>query len=71
MASKDYHPLFDWIEPIFWKYNGRPHWGKVHTLGYEQLKYLYPRYDDFITLQASLDPEGRMLNDHLKYLLGK
>jgi hypothetical protein len=32
-ASEDYRPYFDLIEPIFWKYGGRPHWGKVHSLG--------------------------------------
>jgi FAD/FMN-containing dehydrogenase len=71
MASQDYRPLFNRIEPIFWKYGGRPHWGKVHTLGYDRLRELYPKYDDFVALQASLDPQGRMLNDHLKYLLGR
>lgn len=71
LASHDYRPLFDAIEPIFWKYNGRPHWGKVHNLGYDELKNLYPRFDDFVSLQTSLDPGGRMLNDHLKYLLGR
>ncbi|MGH8562094.1 MAG: D-arabinono-1,4-lactone oxidase, partial [Nevskiales bacterium] len=27
----DYRPLFALVEPIFWKYEGRPHWGKLHT----------------------------------------
>ena len=27
-AGEDYRPYFDIIEPIFWKYGGRPHWGK-------------------------------------------
>ncbi len=31
-ARFDYRPYFDIVEPIFWKYGGRPHWGKVHTL---------------------------------------
>lgn len=70
MAAHDYRPLFDTVEPIFWKYGGRPHWGKVHTLGYDELKKLYPKFDDFVALQASLDPEGRMLNEHLKHLIG-
>lgn len=67
-ASQDYRPYFDIIEPIFWKYGGRPHWGKIHSLGYNELKELYPRYDDFMEIRKSLDPQGRMLNEHLSKL---
>lgn len=65
-AGEDYRPYFDLIEPIFWKYGGRPHWGKIHSLGAAELKKLYPRFEDFQALRESLDPRGRMLNDHLR-----
>ncbi len=67
-AGEDFRPYFDLIEPIFWKYGGRPHWGKVHSLGAEELTRLYPRFKDFQALRAKLDPTGRMLNDHLRKL---
>ena len=67
-ASEDYRPYFDLIEPIFWKYGGRPHWGKVHSLGARELSALYPRFKDFQALRAELDPEGRLLNAHLRKL---
>lgn len=67
-ASQDYRPYFDIIEPIFWKYEGRPHWGKLHSLGYSQLVELYPRFKDFMQIRQSLDPQGRLLNDHLRAL---
>lgn len=67
-ASEDYRPLFDAVEPVFWKYGGRPHWGKIHTLGHAELTRLYPRFEDFRALRATLDPEGRLLNAHLKKL---
>lgn len=70
LAQYDYHPYFKLVEPIFWKYGGRPHWGKVHTLGYSELKGLYPRFDDFREIRQALDPQGRMLNDHLRNLFG-
>ncbi|HEY5646279.1 MAG TPA: D-arabinono-1,4-lactone oxidase, partial [Pseudomonadales bacterium] len=69
-ASADYRPLFDAVEPIFWKYGGRPHWGKVHSLGHAELTKLYPRFEDFRRLRAELDPEGRLLNEHLRKLFG-
>ena len=67
-AGEDYRPYFDLIEPIFWKYGGRPHWGKIHSLGYKELNTLYPRFRDFVEIRESLDPEGRLLNDHLRKL---
>jgi FAD-linked oxidoreductase len=67
-ASQDYSPYFDRIEPIFWKYEGRPHWGKLHSLGYNELRNLYPRFNDFLEIRNSLDPSGRMLNEHLRAL---
>ncbi len=67
-AREDYRPYFDIIEPIFWKYGGRPHWGKVHSLTNKKLAQLYPRFNDFMGIRESLDPEGRMLNAHLRSL---
>ncbi|PCI76290.1 MAG: hypothetical protein COB20_10930 [SAR86 cluster bacterium] len=67
-ASEDYRPYFNVIEPIFWKYGGRPHWGKVHSLTHLELTELYPRFKDFMELRRELDPQGRMLNPHLRAL---
>ncbi|MDB3898285.1 FAD-binding protein [Gammaproteobacteria bacterium] len=67
-ASADYRPYFNRIEPIFWKYGGRPHWGKVHNLTHVELTELYPRFKDFMELRRELDPQGRMLNPHLRAL---
>jgi FAD/FMN-containing dehydrogenase len=69
-ARFDWRPYFDAIEPIFWKYDGRPHWGKLNSLRYAELAKLYPRLDDFRAIRARLDPAGRLLNDHLRRQLG-
>lgn len=67
----DYRAYFAEIEPIFWKYEGRPHWGKIHTLDARRLAALYPRHwRDFQEVRRTLDPQGRMLNPHLKFVLG-
>ena len=71
VASEDYRAYFDLIEPIFWKYGGRPHWGKIHSLGAEQLTRLYPRFDEFNALRRELDPQGRLLNAHLSKVFGE
>ncbi len=67
--SVDYRELFDLVEPIFWKYEGRPHWGKLHTLDAARLAALYPHWDDYQQVRQRLDPKGRMLNAHLKKIL--
>ncbi len=66
----DYHNFFAAVEPIFWKYGGRPHWGKLHNLNAAQLSTLYPQWQDFVTLREELDPRGRFLNGHLESILG-
>lgn len=66
----DYHEYFAAIEPIFWKYEGRPHWGKVHSLNARQLGALYPRWNEFLAVREALDPQGKFLNGHLRSVLG-
>ena len=62
----DYTFLFDLVEPILRKHGGRPHWGKLHSLGYSDFAAIYPRFKDAAAVRDMLDPEGRMLNDHLR-----
>ncbi|MCB1691013.1 MAG: FAD-binding protein [Halioglobus sp.] len=66
----DYKPYFKSIEPIFRKYNGRPHWGKLNTLRRDDFRKLYPRWDDFIEVRRAIDPGGRFLNPYLAGLFG-
>ncbi len=66
--EQDYQPLFDVAEPILRRYAGRPHWGKIHNLGRQELEELYPAFDRFQAVRKELDPQGRMLNPHLKRL---
>ncbi len=63
-----YQELFAAVEPIFWKYGGRPHWGKLHTLTAKQLAPLYPKWDDWQRVRRRLDPKGKFLNAHLRSL---
>jgi FAD-linked oxidoreductase len=66
----DFSFLYSLVEPIFRRYDGRPHWGKLHTLRGQQLAALYPRWRDFLAVRQELDPEGRMLNPYLRGLFG-
>ncbi|CAI8824449.1 L-gulono-1,4-lactone dehydrogenase [Pseudomonas chlororaphis] len=66
----DHHNFFAAVEPIFWKYAGRPHWGKLHSLNARQLQALYPRWREFTRVREALDPGGKFLNAHLSSVLG-
>ncbi|HLV98202.1 MAG TPA: D-arabinono-1,4-lactone oxidase [Ktedonobacterales bacterium] len=63
-----YRDYFQQIEAIFRRYQGRPHWGKMHTQTAESLAALYPRWHDFRRVRAALDPQGVFLNDYLRRL---
>lgn len=62
---------FEAVEQIMLEHGGRPHWGKLHTLGADQLRERYPRFDDFVALRNRLDPERRFANRHLDRVLGE
>lgn len=69
-AGLDWRPYFDRVEPVLRDFGGRPHWGKLHSLGHAALVPLYPRLGDFLAVREQLDPEGRLLNGHLRSLFG-
>jgi FAD-linked oxidoreductase len=66
--EEDFKPFFDTIEPIFRKYQGRPHWGKLNNLTREELREHYPHWDDFAAIRKKCDPQGRFLNPYLRSL---
>ncbi len=58
------------VEEIVGDYQGRPHWGKMHSLTHHVLRERYPRFDDFVALRNSLDPAGMLTNRYLNRCLG-
>ena len=68
--DKDYKKYFAAIEPIFWKYDGRPHWGKVHTLSAKEQRARYPKFDDFLNVRKEMDPKNIFTNNHINQVLG-
>lgn len=65
----EYKTYFDAMETIFKKYNGRPHWGKMHTRTANELSQLYPMWNKFQEIRNQLDPNGLFMNDYLKKLM--
>jgi L-gulonolactone oxidase len=50
--------------------NARPHWGKELDHDHEQLRALYPRFDDFTALRARWDPQRVFAGGAHRRLLG-
>lgn len=69
-ADKDYKKYFAAIEPIFWKYDGRPHWGKIHTLSAKEQRARYPMFDQFLKIRQEMDPKNIFTNNHINKVLG-
>lgn len=68
--SEDYKPYFDCMEKIFRKYQGRPHWGKMHTQTKTELESTYPKFQDFLKVREKYDPKRIFLNPHLRTIFG-
>ncbi|MDJ0839353.1 MAG: D-arabinono-1,4-lactone oxidase [Acidobacteriota bacterium] len=65
-----FETYFREIEEIFLSFDGRPHWGKWHSLAAPRPAPKYPRWQDFQDLRAAHDPGGVFLNPYLKNLFG-
>lgn len=61
-------PLFNVAEPVLQDADGRPHWGKLHTMKQADLSARLPKFNEFCTLRDRLDPEGRFLSPYLRDL---
>ena len=59
-------PLFEACEAVFRRYDGRPHWGKVHFFTAEDLAAAHPRWADWWERRDAIDPNGVFLNDVLQ-----
>lgn len=67
-ANLPHAAFFADAEAIFRRYQGRPHWGKMHSLESGELCRLYEHWEPFQTVRERLDPQGRFLNAHLRGL---
>ena len=68
-ADLAHQAFFADAEAIFRNHHGRPHWGKMHSLRADDLRRLYPQWEQFQTIRQSLDPAGTFLNSYLRALV--
>jgi FAD-linked oxidoreductase len=65
-----YEEYFDAVERIVAQVDGRPHWGKLHTLGTDRLAQLYPRMAQARRVRARLDPGDVFGNAYVDRVFG-
>ena len=69
-ARTDHTAYFGGVEHLLRGYDGRPHWGKLHTRTAADLEPAYPRWHEFTDLRDKLDPDRLFGNEHLRRVLG-
>jgi L-gulonolactone oxidase len=65
-----YEPYFRAFEEVARDLGGRPHWGKLHWRTAEDLRPVYPRFDDFRAVRDRLDPDRVFANRYTAQVLG-
>ncbi len=66
----DHRGYFHGIEAVMRGYDGRPHWGKLHSRTALDLEPAYPRWQEFQAMRDRLDPDRVFTNAYLKRVLG-
>jgi FAD/FMN-containing dehydrogenase len=67
-VEKDDRAMFEAAEAVFRRYDGRPHWGKVHYRSGAELAGLYPSYRHWWEVRDRFDPDGRFVTPELELL---
>lgn len=63
-----YKKYFEGCEQIFKQYDGRPHWGKLHSLNANTLEERYPAWHKFQQIREEVDPNGIFFSKYLRRL---
>jgi L-gulonolactone oxidase len=66
----DHTAYFEGVEKVLRTYDGRPHWGKLHTRTAADLEPAYPRWAEFQAVRDRLDPDRVFGNAYLQRVLG-
>lgn len=69
ISKSGYRELFKEFEISLYQFEGRPHWGKAHSLTKERIESLYgDNYARFKEARRELDPEGLFANEYIETL---
>jgi len=66
----EFERYFRAVEAAMRELGGRPHWGKMHYRTADDLRQVYPRFDEFLAQRDAVDPRRVFTNDYLNRVLG-
>jgi FAD-linked oxidoreductase len=69
-AAEDPAAFMRAAEQIFRRYDGRPHWGKMHNLTAADFGSIYPRFRDAMEVRREFDPDNRFVSPYMARILG-
>lgn len=55
---------FSWVKEMMWKYDGRPHWGKMNNYNEETIEKYYPDNKKFNFIRMQHDPHNIFLTSY-------
>lgn len=65
-----YEPYFRDVEEIVSRFQGRPHWGKIHFKTRDELSASYTRFGEFLDMRDRLDPRRVFANRYTERVFG-
>ena len=68
--GEPFEKYFRAVEARMKELEGRPHWGKMHWRTAEDLRPVYPRFDEFLAQREAVDPGRVFTNTYLQTVLG-
>jgi L-gulonolactone oxidase len=68
--GEPFERYFRGVEAAMRELDGRPHWGKMHYRTAEDLRPVYPRFDEFLAQRDAADPQRVFANSYLEQVLG-
>lgn len=70
VIGRDYEPFLRAVDQMLRRFDGRPHWGKLHYLDHAGFRRAYPAADRFDAVRVRFDPNDVFLNRHFRSFLG-
>ncbi|QDG53529.1 FAD-binding protein [Persicimonas caeni] len=68
--TPQWRSYFEGVEQIAWRMGARPHWGKTFFAGAEQMREVFPHFDDFLEVRERIDPDRVFSNAFTRRVLG-
>jgi FAD-linked oxidoreductase len=69
--GEPFERYFRAVESELRQLGGRPHWGKMHWRTADDLRPVYPRFDEFVAMRDTVDPDRVFGNAYLETVLGR